>query len=190
MGKVRKSRCHKNKRHTRRTRRMRRGGAVLDGAPMNYSLAGSWPSQASLGQGADFFKYHDGQHGGYNPNTGAPLSAIDHSALDQSLRGPARINGLDGAMQQIAGLSDAQYGGKRSKKSRGGKRSKKSRGGKRSKKSRGGKRSKKSRGGALGYSPFPSQGMLLSGSEYAQAGLNPEWKSSVEFDDAMIRGGL
>jgi hypothetical protein len=159
---------------------------------MNYSLAGSWPSQASLGQGADFFKYHDGQHGGCNPNTGAPLSAIDHSALDQSLRGPARINGLDGAMQQIAGLSDAQYGGKRSKKSRGkkngGKRSKKN-GCKRSKKSRG-KRSKKSRGGALGYSPFPSQGMLMTGSEYAQAGLNPEWKSSVEFDDAMIRGGL
>jgi UDP-glucose 4-epimerase len=41
---------------------------------------------------------------------------------------------------------------------------------------------------ALGYAPFPSAGMLLSSPKaYAQAGLNPEWKTAVEFTDAKIR---
>jgi hypothetical protein len=30
--------------------------------------------------------------------------------------------------------------------------------------------------------------MLLSGSEYDQAGLNPGWNDNVEFDAATIRG--
>jgi hypothetical protein len=174
----------------------------LEPAPLNYSLAGSDVSRASLGQGADFLKYHQGQHGGYHAN-GAPMSAITASSLDDALRGPAHLAGLDKAFAAIAGLSD-QQGGRRRRSKRAkkhGKRSKKSgkcskKGGKRSKKH--GKRSKKhtrrhrKRGGSheLEFAPFPSKGMLLSGAQYSQAGLNPEWKSAVEFDSAMQRSAM
>ena len=53
------------KRSTRRRSTRRRGGAdALSGAPVNYHLSGDWSSRMSLGQGADYFKYHEGQHGG------------------------------------------------------------------------------------------------------------------------------
>jgi hypothetical protein len=32
--------------------------------------------------------------------------------------------------------------------------------------------------------------MLLSGAQYAQAGLNPEWKGNAEFEAAAARGAL
>jgi hypothetical protein len=36
--------------------------------------------------------------------------------------------------------------------------------------------------------PFPSPGMLLSSPRaYAEAGLNPEWKTDIAFTDAKIR---
>ena len=205
MRRVRKTQ-KRNKRH-----RKHRGGLMhLEPAALSYSLAGSDASRASLGQGADFLKYHQGQHGGYYAN-GAPLSAITASSLDGALRGPAHLGGLDKAFAAIAGLSDQQGGrrrrskrakkhGKRSKKGskrskKGGKRSKKSKGGKHSKKH--GKRSKKhtrrhKRGGSheLGFAAFPSKGMLLSGAQYSQAGLNPEWKNAVEFDSAMQRSAM
>jgi len=203
MRRVRKTQ-KRNKRH-----RKHRGGLMhLEPAALSYSLAGSDVSRASLGQGTDFLKYHQGQHGGYYAN-GAPLSAITASSLDGALRGPAHLGGLDKAFAAIAGLSDQQGGrhrhskrakkhGKRSKKGskrskKGGKRSKK--GSKRSKKH--GKRSKKhtrrhKRGGSheLEFAPFPSKGMLLSGAQYSQAGLNPEWKNAVEFDSAMQRSAM
>ena len=199
MRRVRKTQ-KRNKRH-----RKHRGGLMhLEPAALSYSLAGSDASRASLGQGQQFLNYHQGQHGGYHAN-GAPLSAITASSLDGALRGPAHLGGLDKAFAAIAGLSDQQGGrhrrskrakkhtkhGKRSKK--GGKRSKKH--GKRSKKH--GKRSKKhtrrhKRGGSheLGFAAFPSKGMLLSGTQYSQAGLNPEWKNAVEFDSAMQRSAM
>ena len=44
------------------------------------------------------------------------------------------------------------------------------------------------RGGSMGYAPFPNKGMLLDTSrEYAQAGLNPQWKTDVAFDLAEVR---
>jgi hypothetical protein len=201
MRRVRKTQ-KRNKRH-----RKHRGGLMhLEPAALSYSLAGSDASRASLGQGADFLKYHQGQHGGYYAN-GAPLSAITASTLDGALRGPAHLGGLDKAFTAIAGLSD-QQGGRRSKRAKkhskrskkGSKRSKK--GGKRSKK--GGKHSKKhgkhskkhtrrhKRGGSreLEFAPFPSKGMLLSGAQYSQAGLTPEWKNAVEFDSAMQRSAM
>jgi hypothetical protein len=50
------------------------------------------------------------------------------------------------------------------------------------------RRNRRRSGGALGYAPFPSPGMLLSSPQaYAQAGLNPEWKTDVAFTDAKIR---
>jgi hypothetical protein len=121
------------------------------------------------------------------------MSAITASSLDGALRGPAHLGGLDKAFAAIAGLSD-QQGGRRSKRAK--KHSKHSKkGGKRSKKH--GKRSKKhtrrhKRGGSheLGFAAFPSKGMLLSGAQYSQAGLNPEWKNAVEFDSAMQRSAM
>ena len=79
-------------------------------------------------------------------------------------------------------------GSKRSGSKRSGS---KRRGSKRSKR-QGGNRSRRQRrrGGSLGYSPFPGQGMLLSGAQYAQAGLNPEWKGNAEFEAAAARGAL
>jgi hypothetical protein len=112
------------------------------------------------------------------------------------------LGGLDKAFTAIAGLSD-QQGGRRSKRAKkhskrskkGSKRSKKSKGGKHSKKH--GKHSKKhtrrhKRGGSreLEFAPFPSKGMLLSGAQYSQAGLTPEWKNAVEFDSAMQRSAM
>jgi len=38
-----------------------------------------------------------------------------------------------------------------------------------------------------GMSEFPSKGMLLNSSEYAQAGLNPQWSTDVAFDAAQAR---
>ena len=133
------------------------------------------------------------------------MSAITNSQLPSSLIGPAGLNGLNKAYADIAGLSDQQGGrrrrSKRTKKhgkkhgKKHNKRSKK--GGKRSKKHS--KRSKKhgrtrrhKRGGSheLEFAPFPSKGMLLPGSQYGPAGLNPEWKSAVEFDSAMQRSAM
>jgi len=200
-------RVRKTQKRNKRYRKHRGGLMQLEPAALSYSLAGSNASRASLGQGQQFLNYHQGQHGGYNAS-GAPLSAITASSLDGALRGPAHLGGLDKAFGAIAGLSDQQggrrrqskrakkHGKKHSKRSKkGGKRSKKSKGGKRSKKH--GKRSKKhtrrhKRGGSheLGFAAFPSKGMLLSGAQYSQAGLNPEWKNAVEFDSAMQRSAM
>lgn len=195
----------RNKRgHThprKRTQRKRGGADALEGAPVKYSLAGSWPSRMSLGQGQDYFKYHVGQHGGSNYNHnhgGAPLRAITDSSLPDSLRSHAMLSGLDGAIKDISGLKD-QAGGRRTRrrhtrrkgKKHGGKRGKKNgkshhkKNGKSHRKSR---RTHRKRGGNLGYAPFPSAGMLLSSpTAYAQAGLNPEWKTDVAFDLAKVR---
>ena len=200
-------------RKSHRRRRSKRRGGALDGAPLNYSLAGSEASRSSLSQGGDYLKYHEGQHGGMAPFDGAS------SVLESSLRGPAHLAGLDKAFAEIQGMQD---GGRRRTKRRGSKRSgskrsgskrsgskrsgskrrgskrsgskrsgSKRRGSKRSKR-QGGNRSRRQRrhGGSLGYSPFPGQGMLLSGAQYAQAGLNPEWKGNAEFEAAAARGAL
>jgi hypothetical protein len=187
---VRKThRKHSNRRHTRRNRRREGGADILTGAPVDFHLSGSWPSQMSLGQGADYFKYHEGQHGGVT-FSGAPLSAIEGSALPAGLRGPAHIGGIDKAMADIRGLSDLPsasldvvQGAVQAVKT-GGRRRKSNR--RKSKKSA---RKNKKRGGAvLGYAPFPSAGMLLnSPTQYAQAGLNPQWKTDVAFDLSKVR---
>jgi len=176
-----------------RRRQRRRGGAQLEGAPLNYSLAGDYASNASMSQGQDFFKHHLGQHGGC-ALTGAPLSAIESSALDASLRGPAHLGGIDKAYADIAGLRDMN-GGRRRKSKKGGRRHKRGSRCRKNKSKKGGKRGKRyrrtrRRGGAMGYSPYPGQGMLLSGAEYAQAGLNPEWQNAQEFNSAMMRGSM
>ena len=184
--KSRRSSSRKMKRTLKRKTYRRRGGM----APVSYHLSGSWPSRMSLGQGADYFKYHEGQHGG-----AAPLSAITNSALPAPLRGPAHLDGIDKAIADVKGLRDPPYdtgstmGGRRRRRRNGSKRSgSKRKGGSKRRQSRKHRRTHRKRGGALGYAPFPSAGMLLSGPKaYAQAGLNPEWRTAVEFTDAKIR---
>lgn len=162
-----------------------------------------WASKMSMGQGGDYLKYHVGQHGGA-ALVGADLS--HDSMLPSQLRASAHLAGIDRAIAEVqhykdqAGGRRKRRGSKRSKRS-GSKRSKRS-GHKRSKRSkRSSKRSKRSkrsshkrrthrrRGGALGYAPFSAKEMLLSPSEYQQAGLNPHWRD-VETDAAKVRNGL
>lgn len=220
-----RSRRAYDSRRQRRTYRTRGGADALDGAPVKYHLAGSWPSRMSLGQGTDYFKYHVGQHGGrnrrhrggmgYDSNMGgAPLKAIVDSSLPQNLRMAAHIDGIDKAIAYSRQFKDPnQMGGRRRRdsKRRGGsmrrasskrsnlkrsasKRSNLKRRG--SRKCWGMSRRRKSsrnrrtrrRGGSMGYAPFPNKGMLLDSSrEYAQAGLNPQWKTDVAFDLAKVR---
>lgn len=163
---------HKHCKHPHRTRR-RGGSRAYSGAPLSYSLAGDWSSRMSMGQGADYFKYHQGQHGG-----NAPVSSIGESLISQDMMGSALQNGPLTALNDVRGLTD-QGGGRRRKRN------------KRTKRRRSKRRRSRRRGGgcgALGFAPFPSEGMLLDNSRaYAQAGLNPEWKTAVEFTDAQVR---
>lgn len=190
------ARKHSNRRHTRRNRRREGGADMLAGAPVGYHLSGSWPSQMSLGQGADYFKYHEGQHGG--ALTGAPLSTIGQ-VLPENLRGPAHIGGIDKAIADVRPLTDgpsapvaiaqgamqAVKTGGRHKRGHHGK-SKKH--GRKNKKGSRARKNKKRGGAVLGYAPFPSTGMLLSSpTQYAQAGLNPQWKTDVAFDLSKVR---
>lgn len=191
MKHTRKHKTHRRRTHRRRTHRRRGGADALSGAPVNYHLSGDWSSRMSLGQGADYFKYHEGQHGGGLAYGKFP-EAVMSTGLPQDLRGPAHIGGIDKAIADVRGLCDppncpgTTSGGKRRRhhKSHSKKHHKKSR--RHSKKHR--KTHRRRRGGALGYAPFPSSGMLLNSPKaYAQAGLNPEWKTDVAFTDAKIR---
>lgn len=180
-------RSHRRSTHRRRSHRRRGGEMAIHGAPVNYSLAGNWSSKMSLGQGEDFFKYHEGQHGGEAPFP----SGVTNSMLPAALRGPAHLDGIDKAIADVRPLrDDNQMGGKRRRRHTKRKSHKKHKGGKRrpssSRKTR--HRRHRRRGGALGYAPVSAPSMLLSGPRaYAEAGLNPEWKTAVEFTDAKIR---
>jgi len=191
----RKTKHTKKHRHHRRvTRRRNGGGNEVNGASVNYHLSGSWPSKMSLGQGADYFKYHEGQHGG-GLDYGKFPEAVLSPGLPDALRGPAHIGGIDKAIADVKNLCDppncptATTGGRRKHTRRHKKSHHKRRHShhKRHHKRRHSSR-RRTHGGTLGYAPFPSSGMLLNSSkQYAQAGLNPEWKTDVAFTDAKIR---
>ena len=195
----------------------------------------------SLGQGADYFKYHEGQHGGGLGYGRFPEAVMD-PGLPTALRGPAHIGGIDKAIADVRGLCDppncpgttsatSTTGGnrRRNRSRRNRSRRNRTRGGNRRNRrnnanvvnstnvaninveenntnveennnndnnanvttggrNRRNRRSHRRGGGALGYAPFPSPGMLLSSPKaYAQAGLNPEWKTDIAFTDAKIR---
>jgi hypothetical protein len=182
----------KHKTHRRRTHRRRGGADALEGAPVSYHLSGSWPSRMSLGQGADYFKYHVGQHGGAALGMGPYPGAVMDPGLPGPLRAAAHIGGIDKAIMDVRGLRDPPYDNMMPKATTGGRRRKhkkthsKKSSRKHSRKHR--RTHRRRRGGALGYAPFPSSGMLLSSPKaYAQAGLNPEWKTDVAFDLAKVR---
>jgi hypothetical protein len=158
---------------------------MLRGAPVNYALAGDWSSKMSLGQGADYFKYHQGQHGGE-----APLSSLGQSFLTADMAGPARVGPLNQALNEIAGMKD-QTGGKRKRKHSKRKHSKRKHSKRKQSKCKQSKRrSQRKRGGSLEYARYGSPSMLLDSAGYARAGLSPEWKSNVEFTNASIRNQL
>ena len=169
----------------------RKGGASIEGAPLGYSLSDDWSSRMSHGQGGDYLKYHVGQHGGE-----APYPQSFDSALPPALRGPALLNGLDQSFVDIKGMTD-QAGGRRRcscrrscKHKRRSNRRPRHRSRRNRRSNRRSRRSRRSRrrGGSLGYSPYGANPMLLdSATAYAQAGLNPEWKTDVAFTDAAIR---
>lgn len=198
---VLKRRSHKAHKGRSASKRMKRSHGGV--APVSHQDMG-WSAKVSLGQGRDFFDHHDGQHGGAALQ-GADLSSIGNDALPNQLRASAHISGLDKAFNDIRGLSD-HSGGRRSRKARKARKARKSRkarsasrksrkahkahkarsASRKSRKSH--KRSHRRRGGALGYSSFPSAGMLLSSSEHNRAGLNPHW-NDVEADMARARAG-
>jgi len=136
-----KSKSRKQTRSRRSRSRRQRGGA-----------------HESLAQGADFSKIHMQQHGGSRALMGAPLDYTGE--LDASLRGAARITGLDASYQQAA----AQAGGARRKS-----KARKSKSKSKSRKSK----SRKQRGGC-GGAPVGQPTMLLD--NYAKAGL-PSFKA-------------
>lgn len=203
-----RNKSDKRDKRTRKNKRTHGGTDHLSGASVNYHLSGSYPSRMSLGQGADYFKYHEGQHGGAALAYGEFPYAVLDKGLPDALRGPAHIGGIDKAIADVRGLCDPpncpgtapmaapKVGGKRNKKNKT-KRTKKNKT-KRTKKDKRTKKNKrnvskrnkknKRKGGSLGFAPFPSSGMLLDSQKaYAQAGLNPEWKTDVAFTDAKIR---
>jgi hypothetical protein len=179
----------RSRKHKRANRRKLRGG----NAPLSHQLADGWSSKMSLGQGEDFFKYHEGQHGG--ALSGVPVNVLGTPLIDSSMQASAMQSGPMKAYQEIAGLSDQRGGkrrtrrGKKHNKRRGVTRSK---GGKRNKR-RGTRRSnkrsnKRSRGGALQFAPMNSRAMLLD--NYNEAGLSSSWGKNVEFDMANARNAL
>ena len=181
-----------SRRNHKRASRRHGGSHALHGSPLSASLAGDWASQRSMGQGADYLKYHVGQHGG--AFVGAPLSAIDGSVLPAHLQGSAHVAGSLAALQQVAHLKD-QAGGKRahrSKRSKRAHRSKRSkRDSKRSKRSKAAHSRRRRGGGLLHGAPISASPMLLqSAGELAAAGLSPEWRHSVEANAAHARQGL
>lgn len=177
-------------RSTRKNRRNMKGG----NAPVNYSLAGSSPSQMSLAQGNQYGSYHMNQHGGVAPYPGEVLS----SGLPSELHASARTIPLDGYFNDIRGLKDVNQMGAARKSSRkasrkGRKASRKGRKASRKvsrKTSRKGRKAsrkatRKSRrnmnGGGPVYNPEPASvsapGLLLDPATEAKAirGMNPEW---------------
>jgi hypothetical protein len=165
--------------------------APLQGPESNFMASAS---KQMLAQGKDFAQIHSAQHGGAAVSLANSAPVGYTGVLDQSLRGFARVGGLDNSMQEIQGMSDQSGGGRRksrkSRKSRNGRKGSRRMmyGGTRKDKSKSRKGKGKSRrssrrmmyGGAQSVSPsdYGAPGMLLSPDQEARAlgGMNPEWR--------------
>jgi hypothetical protein len=189
----RKSHKRSMRRHKKGSRRHMRGGV----APITYSLAGSWPSKMSLGQGGDYESYHVGQHGGSAP---FPAAVSGTPLIPTDMDGPAMVSGTLKAYQDVAGLRDPPFdsmpvatqkgAGRRRKSRKSRKGSKKGRKGSRKMRKSTHRRRKMRGGSALGYASVNAPGMLLSSaSAYSQAGLNPGYiTGDLEAQMAAQRG--
>jgi hypothetical protein len=158
-------------------RRMRGGAQVIAPASLgDTSMSAS--SRMNMGQGSDYLRLHQGQHGGAAVSLAAAAPMGYTGMLDDSLRSTARIGVLDQSMDAIQGMQD---GGARRKginhkkimamlKKLNKKLSK----------------TRKQRGGmpyALTQAQdYSTPGMLLSPSaEKAALGhMNPEWKLAAD----------
>lgn len=194
----RKSSKRSMRRHKKSSKRSQRSRRFRGGeAPITYSLAGSWPSKMSLGQGTDYESYHVGQHGGSAP---FPASVSGSPLISGNMNGPAMVDGTLKAYADIAGLRDPPFdsmpvatqkgAGRRRKSRRGSKKGRKgSKGSRKMRKST--HRRRKMRGGAaLEFASVNAPGMLLSSqSAYSQAGLNPGYiTGGLEAQMAAQRG--
>lgn len=173
---------------------MRRGGA-FKGAPLDYHLSGSWPSLMSYGQGEDFFKYHEGQHGGAAPYPGS----IDSQGLSADMVGPAYQTGIKAAFAEIANMSDrpeqaiqVQQAPAHAYDLKQGGRRRRRRSSRKSRRHSHHRRRRTRGGGSPGYASVNANPMLLSTTrQYQQAGLNPDYitggveKMIAEQRDAM-----
>jgi hypothetical protein len=191
----RKMKSHSKRRHHRRvhrrTHRKYQGGV----APISYSLAGSWPSRMSLGQGEDYEQLHQGQHGGSAPY---PASLQGEQLITAEMRGPAMTDTLDRALQQVAGLRDPPNDGGSAMPStamqqgagRRRRRTQRRKGRKSQRRRKSMHRRRQQKGGmVLGYASVNSPGMLLSSQrQYSEAGLNPDYRgAAVEYSVAKAR---
>lgn len=201
----RKDRKGRNRRNRRRTMR---GGVDMNPAPLDYSLANSWSSKASLNQGEDFFKYHREQHGGADSLMGAPYPGqVLDSTLPKDLVGMAHMNGINKALTDIIGLNDregtpaivpSQSGGPanttggRRRRRRTAKKTRRNRKDRKDRKDRNRSRNRRNRktmcGGSnhLGYSSVNAPTMLLPNREaYSAAALNPEYVSMKGYAEGI-----
>ena len=180
----RKSARKAQRKALRRSRRAtrHRGGAALMAAELNESGMVA-PGVQSLAQGGQFMQMNKNFHGG-----SAPLNAIGAGFLTPDMASAARVGSLDAAMREIAGMQD---GGRRRRRHRGGSHRRGHKTGRKSHRKSGHKSQRKvhrksqrkvhrkhrMRGGAAFVpSEVAASPMLLSGSEYNKAGLNPEWR--------------
>lgn len=199
----RKSQKRSMRRHKKSSKRSQRSRRFRGGeAPIAYSLAGSWPSKMSMGQGTDYESYHVGQHGGSAP---FPAAVSGTTLIPTNMNGSAMVDGTLRAYADVAGLRDPPFdsmpvatqkgAGRRRRGTRKGRKgSRKAHKG--SKKARKGtqrhrKQKRRMRGGAeLGFASVNTPGMLLaSQSAYNQAGLNPGYiTGGLEAQMAAQRG--
>ncbi len=163
-----------SRRSTRRVNRRNMYGGALTLSPMELtdtSMVSA--SKMSGAQGLDFFSKHAAQHGGGAGLMGAPVG--DTGMLEASLRASARMGPLDASYQAVVGMKD-QSGGKRRRASRRATR-KNRRNTRRNRRNR--RATRRQNGGmrALGFMETSAPGMLLSGSQAAQANstMSREW---------------
>lgn len=188
-----KRRTHRRRSHhkraLRRTHRKLRGGV----APVSYSLSGSWPSRMSLGQGEDYERLHEGQHGGSAPY---PAAISGNALITSEMEGPAMTASTLRALADVRGLRDPPFDSMAvqsaaAQKVTGGRRRRHRRGSKRHSKRRHSRRkTRRMRGGnILGFASVNSPGMLLQTQrQYDQAGLNPDYRgAAVEYKLAEAR---
>jgi hypothetical protein len=186
----------RNRKSTRRNRKASRRNRRQRGGAYN-------PMALSLLQGMEYGELHRNQHGGGGYQAGGYAPVGDQGLLPADLRTMARVSPLDGALDQIKGMSDLpqapevpkQSGGgenmppppplRRRKSRRNGNAARKNRKNRKTNRRSNRRRSQRQRGGgaALGVSgaPVSAPGMLLTPAEAARAG-------TADFSDPLLRG--
>lgn len=187
------------RRNTRRNRRRTMSGGEMNPAPLNYSLADSWSSKASLNQGGDYFKYHREQHGGADALMGAPYPAqVVSSTLPSEMYASAHLSGNIKALNEISGLSDregtpaivpSQSGGPANTTGGGRNRNRRRTVRRRDRRDRRNRRNRRTMYGGtdpLGYASVKAPTMLLpNAAAYSAAALNPEYVSMKGYAEGI-----